>query len=343
LKATIGVLGGGSWGSAIALMLARKNQPVLLWLRDAERAEEMARKRMLLRYLPGRSLPESIQVTSRLEEALEASTLLLTVPLQAYRSTLMTLATSLKQHHELVLLSKGMEVGTLLLPTEIVCSCLGEAWRLRCFTLSGPSFAEEVADGKPTTVVLAGLNHQRLKELQKLLMSDSFRIYGNDDVLGVELAGALKNVMAIAAGIVWGRELGYNALAALITRGLAEIARMGACLGARPETFAGLAGMGDLILTCTGGLSRNLRVGLGLAKNQSLPEIMASLGMVAEGVHTCKSAVAMAEARGVDMPIVQTVGDILYAGLSPQEGLHRLMTRSPKWESTQPPSTTPSP
>jgi len=337
----IGVLGGGSWGSAMALMLARKGQPVVLWLRDAVRAEEMARTRTLLRYLPGRALPEAVEVSSRIEKALEASTLLMTVPLQAYRSTLLSLAAALEDRHELVLLSKGMEVGTQLLPTEIVCSSLGEAWRQRCFTLSGPSFAEEVADGKPTTVVLAGTSHQRLKDLQRLLMSDSFRIYANDDVLGVELAGALKNVMAIAAGIVWGRELGYNALAALITRGLAEIARMGACLGARTETFSGLAGMGDLILTCTGGLSRNLRVGLGLAKNQPLPEILTSLGMVAEGVHTCKSAVAMALARGVDMPIVQTVGEILYAGLSPQEGLFRLMTRSPKWETLPAPSTRP--
>ncbi|MCB1053121.1 MAG: NAD(P)-dependent glycerol-3-phosphate dehydrogenase [Acidobacteria bacterium] len=332
MTADLGVIGGGSWGTAMAIVLAQKGLKVDLWVREADRAERMQTDRVNRKYLAKNPLPESIRVTHRLSDVFRNRTLLLAIPLQAYRAFLKENAHHLRDDHDLILLSKGMELGTHLLPTEIVVSVLGEAWRQRAFMLSGPSFAQEVADLKPTTIVLAGKQPKRMQVLQSLLMGPTFRIYNNSDVIGVELAGALKNVMAIASGIAWGKELGHNTMAGLITRGLAEIARLGAELGAERETFAGLAGMGDLILTCTGGLSRNLRVGMALAKNQSLDQILSDLGMVAEGVHTCRSAYEMGQARGVDLPITNVVYAILYEGITPDEGLYQLMTRSPKWE-----------
>lgn len=332
----ISVIGGGSWGTSMGILLAKAGRDVVMWGRDPKQMAEMAEHRENRRYLPGATFPESLTVTNSLEEALVCPVVMLAIPLQSYRKFL----TDNHDHfsdQELILLSKGMEIDTQMLPTQIVCSVLGASWEEQTFMLSGPSFAKEVAEFKATTVVLAGKNAPRLAELQKLMMCPTFRVYNNADVMGVEIAGALKNVMAIASGIAQAKDLGHNAMAALITRGLVEIARLGESLGAQRETFAGLAGMGDLILTCTGGLSRNLRVGIALGQGKSLDQILSELGMVAEGVHTCRAATSMAKERHIELPITEVVHAILYEGVSPEQGLRELMTRSPKWESTNKP------
>ena len=330
----LGILGGGSWGTALALLWAANGHRVKLWVRDPEQALRFREERRNTKYLPDFPFPDDLQVTTLLEETVEScSVLCLAVPLQAYRPFLKKLQVSLREDHRLVLLSKGIELGTQRLPHQIVHEVLGPRWGNRQFTLSGPSFAREVAAGLPTTVVLAGNQVERLKVLQTELNCPSFRMYRNVDVLGVELCGALKNVIAIASGIVEGLGLGRNTMAGLITRGLAEITRLGERLGARRETFSGLAGMGDLILTCTGSLSRNLTVGLGLGRGRSLDAVLANLGMVAEGVHTARSAYELALGVGIEMPISNVVYRILYEGLSPSQALKNLMSRSLKEES----------
>ncbi|MDJ0839437.1 MAG: NAD(P)H-dependent glycerol-3-phosphate dehydrogenase [Acidobacteriota bacterium] len=328
----LGILGGGSWGTALAIMWARNGHQVDLWVRDNERAVAFREAGCNTRYLPDIPFPDDITVQTDLERALRSPLICMAVPLQAYRGFLTQIKPLLRNDHRLVLLSKGIELGTHLLPTQIVKQVLGQEWQDRCFTLSGPSFAQEVARDKPTTVVLAGTHPEVLKTLQSHLNSPRFRMYRNTDVTGVELCGALKNVIAIAAGITTGMELGANTLAGLITRGLSEISRLGVALGAQRETFAGLAGMGDLILTCNGKLSRNLRVGMALAKGYTLEKILNELGMVAEGVHTSMSAYQLGSKLNVELPITNVVHAILYKELKPHLALHSLMTRSLKSE-----------
>ncbi|MBO1322246.1 NAD(P)H-dependent glycerol-3-phosphate dehydrogenase [Acanthopleuribacter pedis] len=329
----LAILGGGSWGTALAILWARHDHQVQLWARKPEDVVAFNAAGANTKYLPEVPFPETLAVVGDLQQLVQTNDLLcLSIPLQAYRAFLMQIKPWLNPRHRMILTSKGIELGTGMLPQEIVEDVLGDEWSQRAYTLSGPSFAKEVADDKPTTVVLAGPHTDELVTLQEALTTPTFRLYRNHDVMGVEICGALKNVIAIASGMVRGLDLGNNTMAGLITRGLHEISRYGVRLGAERETFAGLAGMGDLILTCTGGLSRNLRVGMGLASGKPLEQVLHDLGMVAEGVHTCKSVRHKAHELGVELPITEVVYHILYEGMKPQEGLRRLMTRSLKAE-----------
>lgn len=328
----LGILGGGSWGTALAIHWARHGRAVDLWLRNPEDVQTYRREGRNTRYLPDIPFPEGLNLHHSIAKTLENDVIGIAVPLQAYRRFLLEHKDLFEPRHKLILLSKGIELQTHLLPGDIVAQTLGEDYRHRCFTLSGPSFAMEVAQDRPTTVVLAGHDSAQLQALQELLNTPRFRMYRNDDVVGVELCGALKNVIAIAAGMVTGMDLGANTLAGLITRGLAEISRLGVALDAKRETFAGLAGMGDLILTCNGKLSRNLRVGMALAKGHSLDHILNELGMVAEGVHTSMSAHQLSKKLNVELPITNVVHAILYESLTPHLALHSLMTRDLKSE-----------
>lgn len=332
-KKRLAILGGGSWGTALAILWARHGHRVDLWVRTAQAAQTYRDQGCNTRYLPDFPFPAGLRVCEELDTVLaENDLILMAVPLQAYRSFLQQIKGQLGNHHELILLSKGIELDRHLLPTQIVADVLGDSFAKRALTLSGPSFAAEVARDLPTTVVLASQNADQVTSLQHQLNCPSFRMYRNEDVLGVELCGAMKNVVAIAAGMVTGMGFGLNTLAALITRGLAEITRLGVAMGAQRETFAGLAGMGDLVLTCNGKLSRNLRVGLALSEGHSLQTILHELGMVAEGVHTARAAVQLAQEMGVELPISQVVYRILHKGLTPKDGLRALMSRGLKSE-----------
>ncbi len=329
----LGIFGGGSWGTALAILWARHDHPVTLWMRNRESAQRFRTEKRNTRYLPDIRFPEKLEVETDLVGTIrECELVCLAVPLQAYRGFLNQIKQHLTARHQLIILSKGIELDTHFLPSQIVRDMLGRDWDSRTFTLSGPSFAKEVAQDKPTTVVLAGNDPDRLKDLQAVLNCPTFRMYRNRDVIGVELAAALKNVVAIASGMSQGLELGHNTIAGLITRGLAEIGRLGVALGADRDTFAGLAGMGDLILTCTGSLSRNLQVGRALARGHSLESALERLGMVAEGVYTCRSAFQLGKELAVDLPITNVIHAILYEGLSPLDALNRLMSRSLKAE-----------
>ena len=331
----LGICGGGSWGTALAILWSRKGHPVTLWVRNPEDAKRFREENTNAKYLPGIDFPDHLEISNDLERTIRENQLIcLAVPLQAYREFLDMAREFLVSDHQLLLLSKGIELRTHLLPTSIVTGMLDESWSARTYTLSGPSFAREVAERKPTTVVLAGQKSERLKTLQKDLNCQTFRMYRNHDVVGIELCGALKNVIAIASGLSLGLDLGHNTIAGLITRGLVEISRLGIKLGAKRETFAGLAGMGDLILTCTGSLSRNLRVGQALARGESLDAALEKLGMVAEGVHTSRSAYQLGRDLDVELPITHAVYSILYESLPPMEALNALMTRRLKSETS---------
>lgn len=334
----LGILGGGSWGTALAIQWSRHGHQVDLWARSEEHVAACRDAGRNVRYLQQVPYPENLNMTFDLDAVIERNHLLgVAIPVQSYRDFLKSIGPKLKPHHRLMLLSKGIEVSTLLLPTQVVHDVLGKEWIARTFVMSGPSFALEVAQDQPTTVVLSGPPDEELVTLQEELAGPTFRLYRNDDVIGVEICGALKNVIAIGSGMVAGLGLGHNTTAGLITRGLAEMSRMGLTSGARPDTFAGLAGMGDLILTCTGSLSRNYRVGHALAtSDQSLEQILRELGMVAEGVHTARAAHQLADLLRVDMPICNMVYAILYGNIKPMEAVRQLMTRRLKSEAENP-------
>lgn len=321
------VLGAGSWGTALARYVAREGAPVRLWGHDPDKVHTMARLRENTVYLPGFPLSESIQLHDDPAEALAgAGSAIVAVPSHHVREVLGRCRNGLPEAIPLILVTKGIEAGTLMLMTEIAGEVLG-AGSERLAVLSGPSFAVEVARGDPTAIVVASRSDRLARAVQSGLSSHTLRLYTSEDVTGVQVAGALKNVMAIAAGILSGMGLGANSLAALLTRGLAEIGRLGAALGGRPETFAGLAGAGDLILTGTNDLSRNRRVGIELGKGRRPAEILGSMTMVAEGVRTAKPACALAGRAGVEMPIVEQVRRVLYDGVSPPEAIAELMRR----------------
>ena len=323
---TVAVLGAGAWGTAIAGVLAQR-MPVRLWARDAAQARAIAETRRNERYLPGLALPAAVAVTADLGAATAGAELLLAAtPVAGLRELLKRLS----KKQPVVWLCKGFEQGSGALPHEVAADALGPD--ARCGALSGPSFAEEVARGLPCALTLASGDAGFAREAAERLHGGRMRVYYSSDLVGVEICGAVKNVMAIAAGISDGLGLGLNARAALITRGLAEIARLGAALGARPETVMGLAGVGDLILTATGELSRNRRVGLQLAQGQPLPAILAGLGHIAEGVRSAKEVARLAAARGVDMPVSEAVNSVLDGALSPAAAVERLLAREPKSE-----------
>jgi glycerol-3-phosphate dehydrogenase (NAD(P)+) len=320
----VAVLGAGAWGTAIASVLASR-LAVALWARDAAQAESIARTRHNERYLPAVTVPDSVLVTSDLSQALSAADLVLAaMPVAGLREVL----PRVKQ--DLVWLCKGFEEKTGLLPHEIAAQTMDEGARYGA--LSGPSFAAEVARGLPCALTLAAGDAGFARAAAAMLHGGRMRVYYSTDLVGVEIGGAVKNVMAIAAGISDGLGLGLNARAALITRGLAEIARLGTALGGLPETFFGLAGAGDLILTATGELSRNRRVGVELAQGRSLQEILAGLGHVAEGVRSAKEVARLARAKGVDMPVSDAVNAVLEGRLTPAAAVQSLLSRDPKQE-----------
>jgi len=324
------ILGGGSWGTALAHLLAARGCGVRLWLRDARVAASINLDRQNPRYLPELTLHPGVQACPDPAEAFDgAEVCVLAVPCQNLRLVLRDLAGFFRPGLPAICVSKGLELATGKTMSTLVAEELPQA---RYAILSGPSFAVEVAKGKPSAVVLACAEKTLAESLRRLFSTPSFRVYSSADVPGVELGGALKNIIAIAAGISDGLRLGHNARAALLTRGLAEMSRLGVAMGALPGTFMGLSGMGDLVLTCTGDLSRNRQVGLGLAAGKNLEQIRAEMHMVAEGVKTTEAAVALGETLGVDLPVASAVRAVLAGRASAAETVRLLMERELKNE-----------
>jgi glycerol-3-phosphate dehydrogenase (NAD(P)+) len=320
------IVGGGAWGTALAVHLGSLGREVLLWMREEDLVARMRERRDNPAFLPGVDMPASVRPTADLDETLRVpGTLIAVVPTPFARAVYRSLAPGLDPARPVVLGSKGIEEETLALPLEVAQQELGAPGRLA--VISGPSFAAEVASGRATAIVAASRNAEIAARVQEELSGRGLRLYTNDDVVGVQVAGALKNVIAIAAGVVEGLGLGHNALSALVTRGIAEMRRLGVAMGGRAETFAGLAGLGDLVLTCTGGLSRNRKVGIALARGERIEDILSTTRHVAEGVRTCDSALALARRHAVEMPIVEEVHRILHDAAVPAEAVRRLMTR----------------
>ena len=328
----ITVLGAGSWGTAVAALLAQA-PGVTLWARDASLAEHIDREQENPRYLPGVTLPSELHATGDLLAACAgADVLVLGVPSHGLRAVLCDAASEVNPEAPVLSLAKGVEQGTNLRMTEVAADVLAGHRRDRIGVLTGPNLAREVAAGQPTASVIAMMDPLTATALQERFMTVTFRVYTNPDVVGCEIAGALKNVIAIAAGIAAGLGYGDNTKAALITRGLAELARLGVVLGGEPLTFSGLAGMGDLVATCTSDQSRNRRVGVELGRGRSLDEIVAELDMVAEGVKSTRAVLELAATHGVEMPIATMVGAVLYDGRRPADLVPALMLREAKAE-----------
>jgi glycerol-3-phosphate dehydrogenase (NAD(P)+) len=329
----VGVIGAGSWGTALANLLAGKGVETILWSYEREVAEAIRSEHRNPRYLSEVPLDERLRATSEMAEAVEGADVVLSVsPSHVVRPVMREAASYLREGARVVSASKGIEVDTLETMDEVLADVLPATVAEEAVFLSGPSFALEVGLGHPTAVTVSSRSPTAAEQAQELFQTDSFRVYTSADVRGVELGGALKNVIAIASGVVDGLGFGHNTRAALITRGLAEITRLGVALGADPLTFAGLAGMGDLILTCTGGLSRNRSVGVELGKGRSLQEILDEMTMVAEGVRTARSARDLAHRTGIEMPIVEEVYAVLYEGRNARKAVENLMLREPKAE-----------
>ncbi len=328
----IAIIGAGAFGTAMAITAARAGNEVTLWAHDPDVAKAIRETGENADYLRGAKVGERVYATNDLAEAASFSdTLFMVVPSHHYREVLTNLKPSLRGTAKVISGTKGIENETLERMSEVTRTVLGD--QLASFAvLSGPTFAIETARGDPSAAVIASKDIDFAQEVQHVLSSPTFRLYYSDDVVGVELAGSLKNVIAIAAGALEGLGLGSNTTAALITRGLREITRLGIALGGRLETFAGLAGMGDLVLTCTGALSRNRTVGTLLGKGMKLEEILRDAKFVAEGIKTAKSAQALSERHHIEMPITSEMYRVLYEGESPREGIQRLMTRSLKAE-----------
>ena len=331
----ISIIGAGSFGTAMAAVAARGGHDVMLWAHDPRVSAGIREQRANPVYLSGVSLDERIQATSDIGEAVAFSDMLMmVVPSHHYRRVLADVKKHLQQPAKVISGTKGIENESLDRMSQITQEVLGDS--LHAFAvLSGPTFAIESARGDPTAAVVASSDEQFSHEVQRLLSSATFRLYNSTDVVGVELAGSLKNVIAIAAGVLEGLGLGSNTNAALVTRGLHEITRLGIALGGRPETFAGLAGMGDLVLTCTGALSRNRSVGVALGEGKKLQSILSETRTVAEGVKTSRSATELAQRHTVDMPITAEVYQVLYQDESPRTAIQRLMTRSLKPEAVR--------
>ncbi len=329
----IAVIGGGSWGTALAFLLGNKGFEIHLWVYEPELVDIINTKRENTFYLPEVRLPETISASNSFADVLAGvDTVVWVTPSHTVRKTLGQAVDYLTPNMLFVGASKGIENDTLLRVSEIVDQIVPESLQLRYVTLSGPTFAAEVARFQPTTAVVAGKDHKATAEAQNIFNTALFRVYANNDHIGVELGGALKNVIAIAAGISAGLELGSNSRAALITRGLWEITRLGHAMGANTLTFLGLAGMGDLVLTCDGTQSRNFKVGLRIGQGESLTEIQNSMRMVAEGVKTTVSVRALAKKYGVEMPITEQIYQVLHHNKPPKLALKELMTRSLKSE-----------
>jgi len=333
----IAVIGAGAWGTGLAIVLGRKGtHRVRLWALEDDVCQSIQRKRVNDRFLPGRHVPDSVRATNDLATALDGVTIVVNVtPSQHCRELLERMLPLIPPQAIIISATKGLEEGSLLRMTEVIAAVFDKAGARvpPLGALSGPSFATEVARGDPTAVAVASGDPSLLPTVQQEFSDPAFRVYTNGDIIGVELGGALKNIIAIAAGICDGLSLGHNSVAALITRGLAEMTRLVVACGGRAETMAGLAGIGDLVLTCTGGLSRNRSVGVELGRGRKLPEIIAGMhGMVAEGVFTTTAAVGLAHARHVEMPITEQMHAILSEGKPPRDAIRELMSRTGRSE-----------
>ncbi len=345
----VAIVGAGAWGTGLAIVLGRKGtHRVRLWAHESDVCDSINRQRVNEKFLPGRPIPEAVSASNDLAAVLDGAQIIVSVmPSQHCRGLFERMRSLIHPHTLIVSATKGLEESSLLRMTEVIREVLsnngpsaasrslqpGGDSEFQIGALSGPSFAQEVARGDPTAVTIASGDENFLHTVQREFSDAAFRVYTNHDVTGVELGGALKNIIAIAAGISDGLGLGHNSAAALMTRGLAEMTRLVVACGGRAETMAGLAGMGDLVLTCTGGLSRNRSVGAELGHGKKLPDIIAGMhGMVAEGVFTTTAAVGLAKSRGIEMPITEQMHAILHHGKSPREAIQELMTRSGKSE-----------
>ncbi|MQA89553.1 MAG: NAD(P)H-dependent glycerol-3-phosphate dehydrogenase [Gemmatimonas sp.] len=329
----VAVVGAGSWGTALANLLAKKGVETILWSYEGDVAESIQRKGRNPRYLSEAELDPRLEATDSIAEAVAGASKVVSVsPSHVVREVMTQVAEHLEAGALVVSASKGIEVETLAMMDAVLSSVLPASSAQRLAFLSGPSFALEVANEFPTAVTMASRSSEVAAEAQELFQTDYFRVYTNHDVTGVELGGALKNVIAIASGVVAGLGYGHNTRAALITRGLAEMTRLGTALGAEPLTLAGLAGMGDLILTCTGDLSRNRSVGVALGRGRSIDAILGEMTMVAEGVRTTRSARELARRHDVEMPIIEEVHAMLFEGRAARVAVENVMLREPKSE-----------
>jgi glycerol-3-phosphate dehydrogenase (NAD(P)+) len=329
----LAIIGAGSWGTALSIVLAPRFQRVRLWAYDPGLADEIRTTRENTPYLPGFQVAGNVLPTDDLAEALDsASIALIVIPTQFLRKVFKRMVPLLHAQVTLISAAKGIENGSLLRMSQVLEEEAASRFAARVAVLSGPTFAREIAGGQPAAVAISSADSELATTIQKAFSGPSFRLYTNSDPAGVEIGAALKNVIAIGAGICHGLGLGNNTLAALITRGLAEISRLAVEAGGRPQTLAGLAGLGDLVLTCTGELSRNRRVGLELARGRKLPEILASTNMVPEGVETTYAAVELARALQVEMPITAQMYEVLKLGKEPRDAIRHLMDRTLKAE-----------
>ena len=330
-KQSIVVLGAGSWGTALAIQLMRHSEPVTLWGHEADQMAAITAQGRNERYLPGITLPETLKLESDLERAVKGvQNILVAVPSHAFRSVLVAVEPYLSNTSRLIWATKGLEAGSGKLLHEVANEVLNEPPPLA--VISGPTFAREVAEGLPTAVTVASQNEKFAHEMADRFHSETFRAYTSEDVIGVEIGGAVKNVLAIAAGIADGLGFGANTRTALITRGLAEMMRLGEALGGQRDTFMGLAGLGDLVLTCTDNQSRNRRLGLALGKRENLEQALANIDQVVEGVQTAKEVFELAQREAVDMPITEQVYEVLYEGRSPKAAVYELLARDQKAE-----------
>jgi len=331
MKQQIATLGAGAWGTALAVLFAKNGHPSSLWGRNQNQLHTINQHRENKKYLPGITLPQSLNLTNNIHDAVKrADIVLLAVSSQGFRQTLANVKPHIKASAKIAWATKGFEHGSYKFMHQLVAEELGQQREMAI--ISGPTFAKEVAQGLATAVTVASFTKDFALQLAELLHNENFRAYTSNDVIGVEIGGAVKNPLAIASGIADGLGLGANTRAALITRGLVEIQRLGSALGAHPETLMGLAGLGDLVLTCTDNQSRNRRVGLALAQGNQLSTILADLGQVAEGVYAAKEVYHLAHQHKVDMPITEQVYQVLYENLSPHQAVRNLLARSLKPE-----------
>lgn len=321
----LAILGGGSWGTALAIALASRFERVNLWAHDCERAAEMEQLRENRSYLPGILLPENVSVFSNVKPGVaDCAIVLCVVPSKFLRRVLIDASPHIDPYASLVSATKGLEEDSLLRMSEVIGSVLAER---EIAVLSGPTFAKEVAAGEPAAMVIASRKHDIAEEIQRAFATRSLRLYASSDVTGVEIGAALKNVIAIGAGVCHGLGLGSNSVAALVTRGLAETTRLALAMGGQPRTLSGLAGLGDLVLTATGDLSRNRSVGIQLGQGRPLPEILNGTSMVAEGIGTCRAAFRLGQRENLELPIVGKMYELLYEAKDPRQAIRELMER----------------
>ncbi|HEY2380605.1 MAG TPA: NAD(P)H-dependent glycerol-3-phosphate dehydrogenase [Terriglobia bacterium] len=333
MKSPIAIIGAGGWGTALAITMARDEREVRLWAYEPYLVETLLATRENPIYLPGARVPESVRVSNSMNDTLsDAPIVIVAVPSHVYRQVLLQAVPLLSGETVFVSATKGIENDTLMRMSEIVVDVAGSQFVPQVGVISGPTFAPEVARGEPTALVVASREEKLRLYLQAELSAPRFRLYTNADPIGVEIAAAVKNIIAIAAGVVEGLGLGSNATAALITRGLVEITRLAGACGGKRETLSGLAGLGDLVLTSYGSLSRNRRVGVALGQGKPIDEVLSNMRMVAEGVKTAKSTVALARRHNVEMPIVEKMYSVLHEGRAPQDAINDLMDRKLKEE-----------